>query len=123
MGDEKSGMTGGHDIPLPPVSEGQELEVEILSRGEKGDGIARVSGFVVFVPEAEAGTKARVKVRKVMKRFAVGELVVPSIKAEDNKEDKTKAVNTDSSSPPDADDASVKGEEEEEEDAAEGLPL
>jgi len=60
-----------------PVSEGQELEVEIISRGDKGDGIARVDGFVVFVPGADSGVKARIRIKNVVirGRFAVGELI------------------------------------------------
>ena len=70
-------------VVAQPVSEGQELEVEIISRGEKGDGIARVDGFVIFVPGADAGTKARIRIKSVVRgRFAVGELIQAETKEE-----------------------------------------
>ena len=33
-----------------PVRVGEEVDVKIEAVGEKGDGIARVKGFVLFVP-------------------------------------------------------------------------
>lgn len=35
-----------------------------------GGGIARIEGFVVFVPDANIGEKVVVKITKVMGRFA-----------------------------------------------------
>ena len=35
-----------------PVREGEELDVKIEAVGEKGDGIAKVKGFVLFVPNS-----------------------------------------------------------------------
>ena len=96
-----------HGPPLPPVSEGQELDgVEIISRGEKGDGIARVSGFVIFVPGADAGTKASIRIKKVLKRFAVGELV----QAKENAEARAEAQSIQAPVLPEEDDGAVDGE-------------
>lgn len=58
-----------------PVEEGQELDVEIEAVGEKGDGIAKVSGFVLFVPQTQKGDKVKVKVTKVLRRVGFAEVV------------------------------------------------
>ena len=58
-----------------PVKVGEEYDVEIKEVGSKGDGIARVKNFVVFVPDTKEGEKCRIKVTEVKNRFAVGEKV------------------------------------------------
>ena len=58
-----------------PVEVGKEYDVEIQDIAREGDGIARVEGFVIFVPEAKVGDKAKIQVDKVMRRFAIGHKV------------------------------------------------
>jgi len=58
-----------------PVEEGKEYEVTIDARGAKGDGIAHVEGFVIFVSGGNVGEKCRVKVTAVKRTFALGEKV------------------------------------------------
>jgi len=58
-----------------PVSEGDIVEVEIDDLGSKGDGIARVEGFVVFVPGAEVDQTYEVEVTSVGNKFAFAEIV------------------------------------------------
>lgn len=59
-----------------PVKVGEELDIKIMGKGEKGDGIAKVKGLVLFVPGGEVGQDVKVKITKVFKNFAVGEIVV-----------------------------------------------
>ncbi|MFT4297960.1 MAG: TRAM domain-containing protein, partial [Candidatus Woesearchaeota archaeon] len=59
----------------PPVREGEELDLNIEAVGEKGDGIAKKEGFVIFVPNTQVGQNARVKVTKVLRKVAFGEVV------------------------------------------------
>lgn len=49
-----------------PVREGDELDVRIEAVGEKGDGIAKKQGFVLFVPNTKEGDEVRVKVTRVL---------------------------------------------------------
>ena len=63
---------GDSDVPKP-VKVGEEYDVEISEVGSKGDGIARVKNFVVYVNGAKQGEKAHVKITEVRNRFAVGE--------------------------------------------------
>jgi predicted RNA-binding protein with TRAM domain len=57
--------------PLPkPVEVGKIYDVDIAEITGKGDGIARVQGFIVFVENGKIGIKIRVKVTEVADRFA-----------------------------------------------------
>ncbi len=58
-----------------PVKVGETYEVEIKEVGSKGDGIARVKNFVVFVANAKKGEKCTIKITSVSTRFATGEKV------------------------------------------------
>jgi len=58
-----------------PVAAGDELTVEITDEGREGDGIARVEGFTVFVPNTEVGEEVEVRIEDVKPRFAFAERV------------------------------------------------
>ena len=62
------------DTPKP-VETGKEYDVSITEISRKGDGIARVEGFVVFVKEGKVGQNAKIKITQVGYRFATAELV------------------------------------------------
>ena len=64
---------GGGFRPIKPipVAVGEEYDVEIESLGSRGDGIARIEGFVIFVRGTKVGDKLRVKIDSVSRRFAV----------------------------------------------------
>ncbi len=57
-----------------PVDAGETYEVTIEDLAREGDGIARVSGFVIFVPGTSVGDEVSIKVTKVMRKFAFAEL-------------------------------------------------
>lgn len=59
-----------------PVSEGDEIDVEIVSEGEKRDGMAKVEGFVIFVPGTKKGDKVKIKVTKVLRKVGFAEVVI-----------------------------------------------
>jgi len=61
--------------PKVPVEEGKTYEVEIQDVGKQGDGIAKIDGFVVFVPGAEKGEKCTVKVTRVLGSCSFAEKV------------------------------------------------
>ena len=58
-----------------PLEEGQEIEVTIEAVGEKGDGIAKSKGFVIFVPGAKQGDHVKVRITKVLRNFSFGEVI------------------------------------------------
>ena len=49
-----------------PVKEGEICNVKIYSVGEKGDGIAKINGFILFVPGTKKGDYVKVQVTKVL---------------------------------------------------------
>ena len=58
-----------------PVEVDKEYEAEIEDVSRRGDGIARIEGFVIFVPNTKQGDHVKFKVTRVGNRFAIGELV------------------------------------------------
>lgn len=58
-----------------PVKEGEEYDVTISEVGSRGDGIARVKNFVVFVPNTKKGDSVKIKITQLKGRSAVGEVV------------------------------------------------
>jgi predicted RNA-binding protein with TRAM domain len=58
-----------------PVKVGDEVDVKIENVTSKGDGIARIDGYVVFVKGAKKGDKVMVRITDVKARFAIGEMV------------------------------------------------
>ena len=58
-----------------PIKEGDEYDVKIEDVGKEGDGITRIEGFVVFVPDTKAGDEVRVKIVSVRRRFGFAEKV------------------------------------------------
>ena len=58
-----------------PVKEGETHEVHINSVGEKGDGIAKVKGFVLFVAEGKKGDYVKVKITKVLKNVGFAKIL------------------------------------------------
>ena len=59
----------------PPVKEGEEIDVTIEAVGEKGDGIAKKDGFVLFVPNTKEGDTVKIKITKVLRRVGFAEVV------------------------------------------------
>jgi predicted RNA-binding protein with TRAM domain len=63
---------------VPPVKEGEECEVTIEAVGRKGDGIAKIQGFVIFVPSVNPGDHVKIRITMVKPNFARGEVVSPT---------------------------------------------
>lgn len=58
-----------------PIQEGEEYDVKIEDVGKEGDGITRIEGFVVFVPDTKVGDEVKVKITSVRRRFGFAEKV------------------------------------------------
>ena len=58
-----------------PVARDDELDVTVEERGQKGDGIARVDGFIIIIPGARVGKSYRIKIKETTPKFAFGEIV------------------------------------------------
>lgn len=66
---------GGPRRSFAPVKVGEELDVKIEAVGEKGDGIAKKNGFVLFVPGVKEGQEVRIRVTKVLRKVGFAEVV------------------------------------------------
>jgi predicted RNA-binding protein with TRAM domain len=58
-----------------PVETGKDYDVQITEISRKGDGIARIQGFVIFVKNGKVGQNAKIRVVQVGNRFATAEIV------------------------------------------------
>ena len=58
-----------------PVEIGKEYDVEIAELSRRGDGLAKIQGFVVFVKGSKVGDKVKIKVETVGPRFATATVV------------------------------------------------
>jgi len=63
----------GYRMQEAPVEEGKEYEVDIEELSRRGDGLARIDGFVIFVPDTRPGDHVKIEILQVRDRFAVGE--------------------------------------------------
>ena len=76
------GFGGPSNFAPKPVKAGEEYDVEITEISRRGDGIAKVQGFIIFVAGAKAGQKLKVKITNVSNRFASAEIVSSSATAQ-----------------------------------------
>jgi predicted RNA-binding protein with TRAM domain len=74
-GNERFGSGGGRSEGPKPVEVGKEYDVTISETSRKGDGVAKIDGFVIFVTGGKQGEKARIKVTQVGPRFATATIV------------------------------------------------
>jgi len=58
-----------------PVEEGKVYEADITEMSRRGDGIAKIEGFIIFVSGAKTGNHAKFKVTRVAPRYATAEIV------------------------------------------------
>ena len=58
-----------------PVETGKEYDVQITEISRKGDGIARIQGFVIFVKGGKVGQNAKIRISQIGPRFATAEVI------------------------------------------------
>ena len=69
-GGRDRGFGGGMNQGPKPVEVGKEYNVEITELSRRGDGVAKMQGFVIFVKGARMGDKVKIKIESVGPRFA-----------------------------------------------------
>ncbi len=72
---ERYGDRGFRRQPTAPIKVGDVVEVTIEAVGEKGDGLAKISGFVLFIPGVKQGEKHNVKITRVLRSVGFAEVV------------------------------------------------
>lgn len=63
------------------VKKNEIYEVEVIDNGYEGEGIAKIEGFTIFIPNAIKGEKIKILILKVLKSHAFGkilEVLMPS---------------------------------------------
>lgn len=68
-------MSYSYSSMRKPVEVDKEYEAEIEDISRRGDGIAKIQGLIIFVPNTKQGEHVKFKVTRVGNRFAIGELV------------------------------------------------
>lgn len=71
----RGGFGRGSGSFKKPVEVGKEYSVSISDISRRGEGIAKVEGFIVFVPGTKVGQNVRIKVTQVSERFASGQVL------------------------------------------------
>jgi len=71
--EERRGF-GRREFPKP-VEIGKEYEVDIQEASRRGEGIARIKGLVVFIPNTKPGDHVKIRITRISRRFAEAEVV------------------------------------------------
>jgi len=91
----REGRSYGPGFPPKPVEIGKEYDVEIQEASRRGEGIARIKGLVVFVPNTKPGDKVKIRVTRISRRFCEAEVVgAGEPKAEEEAEETAAAEET-----------------------------
>lgn len=106
----QSGGGGNYQDRFVPVKVGDEATVTIEAVGEKGDGLAKIKGFVVFVPGGKQGQTVKVRVSRVLKKVAFAEIVGEGAPASEQSESADEGAEASEESSDDGDD--YEGDEE-----------
>lgn len=64
----------GDELKLP-VKKNEEYVVDIIDNGFEGEGIAKIDGFTIFIPNAIKGEKIRILIVKVLSSHAFGKII------------------------------------------------
>lgn len=60
---------------VKPVKVGQEVEVTIQDTSKRGDGVAKIEGYIIFVPNTKPGDKVKIKISQIRPGYAIAEKV------------------------------------------------
>ena len=58
-----------------PVNVGEKYDVKIEDTARQGDGIARISGLVIFVPNTKINDSVKIEIKAIKRNCAVAEVV------------------------------------------------
>ncbi len=75
-----------------PVKKNETYTVEIIDNGYNGEGIAKIDGFTIFIPNAIKGEKVKILILKVLTSHAFGKIIEIIEKSKHRKERDRKSV-------------------------------
>ena len=61
-----------------PVKVGEERDVTIAEVSKRGDGVTRIDGYVIFVPNTRQGDTLKIRIDELRPNFAIGSVVTSS---------------------------------------------
>jgi predicted RNA-binding protein with TRAM domain len=67
---------GSRSFNDSPVNVGETYDVKIEDTARQGDGIARIDGLVIFVPNAKINDSVKIEIKAIKRNCAVAEVVV-----------------------------------------------
>ena len=65
----------GYGFKPCPVEMGKEYEVDVTETSRRGEGIARIQGFVIFIADAKPGDHVKIRITRIGRRAAEAEKV------------------------------------------------
>ncbi len=98
-----------------PVNVGDEIDVKIIALGDKGDGIAKIDGFVIVVPGTKVDDAVKIKVSKVFRNVGFGEVIGEAQESEESQDEEQPAEEQEESSEEENEELSEEDEEPQEE--------
>ncbi len=66
---------GSRSFNDSPVKVGETYDVKIEDTARQGDGIARIDGLVIFVPNAKINDSVKIEIKDIKRNCAVAEVV------------------------------------------------
>jgi len=57
-----------------PVKLGDEMDVSISEVSHKGDGLIRINGYVIFIPNSKKGDNIKIKITQIRPNHAIAEI-------------------------------------------------
>ena len=73
--DSQSGQRFSGPSKEKPVKVGEEIDVTVSEVSRRGDGVARIQGFVIFIPNTKQGMQAKIRIKEIRPNFATAELI------------------------------------------------
>ena len=70
----------------PPVKKDEEYNLKIEVIGNKGDGIAKIENYTIFVPGTKEGDQVKIRIKSVLPNFAFAEIIQEEEKEEQKAE-------------------------------------
>ncbi|MEM3073635.1 MAG: TRAM domain-containing protein, partial [Nitrososphaerales archaeon] len=58
-----------------PVKLGEELEVTVSEVSKRGDGLVRIEGYVVFIPNTKQGDTVKIRITQIRPNYAIAQVV------------------------------------------------
>ena len=58
-----------------PVKVGEEYEVDVVEKSRRGEGVAKIEGLVIFIPNAKPGDHIKVRIMRISRKFAEAQIL------------------------------------------------